>query len=270
MPDLARLLQEGTAHAWFYLPVAGLLGALHGLEPGHSKTMMAAFLIAVRGTIGQAVLLGLCAALSHSVVIWILAILALKFGHQWNVPATEPYLQLVSAAIIFGVAIWIACRTRSELQAEAAHHHHSHPGHAQAPGEDHDHAHGEYQDAHELGHAREIETRFAGRRVTTGQIALFGLTGGMLPCPAALTIVLVCLQLNHFTLGIAMVLAFSAGLAATLVSIGTIVAWGLHHAQRRFRGFGSLARRLPFFSSGLLAALAIFLGWQGWLHLAPR
>ena len=62
--DFSQLLQQGTAHAWLYIPVAILLGALHGLEPGHSKTMMAAFIIAVRGTVWQAALLGLCAALS--------------------------------------------------------------------------------------------------------------------------------------------------------------------------------------------------------------
>ena len=75
--DFSQLLQQGTAHAWLYIPVAILLGALHGLEPGHSKTMMAAFIIAVRGTAWQAALLGFCAALSHTLIIWILAGLAL-------------------------------------------------------------------------------------------------------------------------------------------------------------------------------------------------
>ena len=56
--DFAQLLQQGTAHAWLYIPVAILLGALHGLEPGHSKTMMAAFIIAVRGTVWRPARLG--------------------------------------------------------------------------------------------------------------------------------------------------------------------------------------------------------------------
>lgn len=59
MNDFTSLLQQGNA--WLFIPSAILLGALHGLEPGHSKTMMAAFIVAVRGTLKQAVLLGLAA-----------------------------------------------------------------------------------------------------------------------------------------------------------------------------------------------------------------
>jgi nickel/cobalt exporter len=70
MPDFADLLQQGSAHAWLFVPSAILLGALHGLEPGHSKTMMAAFIVAVRGTVTQAVLLGLAATISHTIVVW--------------------------------------------------------------------------------------------------------------------------------------------------------------------------------------------------------
>ncbi|WP_052370964.1 hypothetical protein [Chromobacterium haemolyticum] len=61
MPPIAELIQQGSINLWLFIPSAILLGALHGLEPGHSKTMMASFIIAIRGSIGQAVLLGLCA-----------------------------------------------------------------------------------------------------------------------------------------------------------------------------------------------------------------
>ena len=77
MDSFNQLAQQGGLHAWVFLPTALVLGALHGLEPGHSKTMMAAFIIAIRGTVAQAVLLGLCAAFSHSLLIWVLA--ALRF-----------------------------------------------------------------------------------------------------------------------------------------------------------------------------------------------
>jgi len=61
--------------------------------------------------------------------------------------------------------------------------------------------------------------------VTTGQIVLFGLTGGLMPCPAAFSILVICLQVKHVTLGFALVLAFSMGLALTLVATGSIAAW---------------------------------------------
>ena len=87
MPDIIHALQSGTMSLWLFIPTAILLGALHGLEPGHSKTMMAAFIVAIRGTVGQAVLLGLAAAISHSLIIWVLAALALHFGSQCDVSA---------------------------------------------------------------------------------------------------------------------------------------------------------------------------------------
>lgn len=69
MTEFSTLLQQGASNAWLFIPSAILLGALHGLEPGHSKTMMAAFIVAIRGTVTQAVLLGVAATLSHTAVV---------------------------------------------------------------------------------------------------------------------------------------------------------------------------------------------------------
>src|ERR1700738_1723102 len=104
MIDFSQALAKGTSHAWLFVPSAILLGALHGLEPGHSKTMMAAFIVAVRGTVGQAVLLGLAATVSHTAVVWAIALGGMYFGQRWNAEASEPYLQAVSAVLIIGVA----------------------------------------------------------------------------------------------------------------------------------------------------------------------
>jgi nickel/cobalt exporter len=105
MTSLTDLLQQGTAHAWLFVPSAILLGALHRVEPGHSKTMMAAFIIAVRGTVMHAVLLGLAATLSHTAVVWGIALGGQYLGEQWGGEANEPYFQLASAATIIGIAL---------------------------------------------------------------------------------------------------------------------------------------------------------------------
>jgi nickel/cobalt transporter (NicO) family protein len=126
MPDFFQALQSGSTNLWFFIPTAILLGALHGLEPGHSKTMMASFIIAIRGTIGQAVLLGLSAAISHSLMIWVLAAATIYFGSQWNAESIEPYIQLGSAVLIFGLALWMFLRTRKELREVSEHHDHAH------------------------------------------------------------------------------------------------------------------------------------------------
>ena len=128
MNEFLPLLQQGNA--WFFISSAILLGALHGLEPGHSKTMMAAFIIAIKGTVRQAVMLGLAATLSHTAIVWLIAFGGMYFSQKFTAEAAEPWLQLVSAFIILGTAIWMFWRTwrgeRNWLQAmqdRDTHHH---------------------------------------------------------------------------------------------------------------------------------------------------
>lgn len=299
MMDLAQLLREGSTNLWLFIPSALVLGALHGLEPGHSKTVMTAFIVAVRGTVGQAVLLGLSAAASHTAIVWIIALGGLYFGRNLNLETSEPWFQLASAIVILGVAAWMMWRTWREARPHGAHaghdHDHGHHGHSHAHDHDHPHDHdhghghhhdhghehhhdhghddhdhhalaalaGEGADAHERAHAEEIARRFAGRQVTTGQIVLFGLTGGLIPCPASITVLLLCLQLKAIAMGALLVLCFSVGLAATMVGVGVIAAVGMRHAERRFSGaFAAVAKRAPYASAGLIAIVGGAVAWQ--------
>src|ERR1700761_49463 len=118
MTPLSDLLQQGAAHAWLFIPSAILLGALHGLEPGHSKTMMAAFIIAVRGTVKQAVLLELAATLSHTAGMGVIALGGQYPGREWGGEASEPYFQLAFAVVIVGIALWMAWWTWREQRHE--------------------------------------------------------------------------------------------------------------------------------------------------------
>jgi ABC-type nickel/cobalt efflux system permease component RcnA len=279
MPDLVSLLRDGATNLWLFIPTAVLLGALHGLEPGHSKTMMAAFIIAVRGTVGQAILLGLAATISHTLIVWLVALLGLHFGSAYATEAVEPWLQLISGAIIIAIALWMMRQTFAEQ-----HHHHDHEHHEHEYDHDHDHAHVhhhdhsktqqaglqlgslDYEDAHARAHRLEIEKRFAGRKVTTGQIVMFGLTGGLIPCPASVTVLLVCLQLKQITTGALLVLCFSIGLAVTMVAVGAVAALGMDRAQRSWDGFGKLAARAPYISSALVILIglySLYLGFRG-------
>jgi len=268
MVPFADLIQQGAAKAWLFVPSAILLGALHGLEPGHSKTMMAAFIVAVRGTVGQAVLLGLAATISHTAVVWAIAIGGLTLSREFDAATSEPYFQLASAAIIVGIALWMIWRTWCERRP--AHHHHDHD-HAHDHDHDHDHDHHHHddqEDAHQREHEEQIRRTFGDRGATTGQIVLFGLTGGLIPCPAAVTVLLLCLQLREVALGVALVLCFSVGLALTLVTVGVAASLGMKHASERWSWFGTFARRAPYASSALVLVVGIAIGIQGWLHLA--
>lgn len=271
MNDFTSLLQQGNA--WLFIPSAILLGALHGLEPGHSKTMMAAFIVAVRGTLKQAVLLGLAATVSHTAVVWLIAMAGLWFGRGWNAQTSEPLFQLVSGIVIVLIACWMLWRTWRESQPHTHHDHHHEHDHHHDHGHRHDHHHAsssaaplvaeEWQDAHQRAHAQEINRRFDGRQVTTGQIVLFGLTGGLIPCPASITVLLICLQLKKFSLGATLVLGFSVGLALTLVASGAIAALSLKHATRRWPWLNDLSRKAPWFSGLLIIVVGIYMMLHG-------
>lgn len=273
MGEFSTLLQQGNG--WFFIPSAILLGILHGLEPGHSKTMMAAFIIAIKGTVKQAVMLGLAATLSHTAIVWLIALGGMYLSRAFTAQSVEPWLQLISAIIILSTACWMFWRTwRGEQQWLAGNHHHDHDhGHDHDHDHDHDH-HGHihpegatskaYQDAHERAHAADIQRRFDGQTVTNGQILLFGLTGGLIPCPAAITVLLICLQLKAFTLGATMVLSFSLGLALTLVTVGVGAAISVQQAAKRWSGFSTLARRAPYFSSILIGLVGVYMGIHGY------
>jgi nickel/cobalt exporter len=275
MTSLTDLLRQGAAHAWLFIPSAILLGALHGLEPGHSKTMMAAFIVAVRGTVGQAVLLGLAATVSHTAIVWAVALGGMYLFQGLSAEASEPYLQCASGLLILAIAAWMLWRTWSE-QHQGGHDHHDHDNH-------HDHHHhpdaalthaldvadGGWQDAHERQHAEDIRRRFLGRAVTTPQILLFGITGGLIPCPGAITVLLLCLQLKRLALGSVLVLCFSIGLALTMVTSGVIAALSVRYAERRFAGFGGLVRKAPYLSGAIILCVGASVALQGW-HALPH
>ena len=125
----------------------------------------------------------------------------------------------------------------------------------------------EYQDAHELAHANDIKKRFTNQHVTTGQIVMFGLTGGLIPCPASITVLLLCSQLKRVTLGAILVLGFSIGLALTLVLSGTIAALSVKHVSKRFSGYCAWGRKAPYFSSVLMILVGVYVGYEGLSHL---
>jgi len=269
MPSLADLIQSGGAAAWFFAPSAVLLGALHGLEPGHSKTMMAGFIIAIRGTVAQAVLLGLSATLSHTAIVWVIALIGLHYGAMIDLEANEPYFQMASGGLIMAIALWTVWRTWIDRHG-GHHHHYGHDHHHHHHSHDHDHDHDHHhdddlseQDAHSRAHAQAIARRFQGRRITTGQIILFGLTGGLIPCPASVTILVLCLQLRQVALGMTLVLCFSIGLALTLVGVGVIAAIGMNKLTAGSRFWADQTARLPYLSGAIIALAGLYVVFQG-------
>ena len=118
-----------------------------------------------------------------------------------------------------------------------------------------------------MAHARDIETRFANGRATHMQTISFGLVGGLIPCPAAITVLLLCLGIDQLWLGVGMVASFSIGLAVTLVTVGMVAALGLRYASSRYSGIERFMRTAPYISGVLIMMVVLFMAYSGYLHL---
>lgn len=268
MPDLVQIIAAGGHTPWFYLPVALMLGALHAAEPGHSKSLMAAFIVTIRGTPQQAILLGVSAAIGHSLVVWVIAMIGLALGDALILDRVEPWLLLASGAIVLVLGGRLVWGTLYHWRAQPDHfHRHTHDhghDHRHAP----DHAHDNHHDAHAAAHAREIAARFGAKgAISRWQVIWFGFTGGLTPCPAAITVLILCLQVKAVTLGIGMVAAFSLGLAVTLVGIGLAATLSLRHAAGRWSGFAQIAEFLPLVSGLIILGLSVSFIWRGLVGL---
>ena len=112
MPNIETVIQSGAANAWLLLPTAVFLGALHALEPGHSKSMMTAFIVAIQGTAAQAALLAMLATVGHTIVVWVLALIAWYLGNAGRAGTSR--------------AVAFADRRHAHRGAGVAHHHAPH------------------------------------------------------------------------------------------------------------------------------------------------
>jgi ABC-type nickel/cobalt efflux system permease component RcnA len=139
--------------------------------------------------------------------------------------------------------------------AHDPHHDHSHD-HYHAHGHPHAHAadvHHHADGAHSHGLFSKPHTHLPpeGQRVTLGSLLALGISGGIIPCPSALVVLLSAIAFHRVGVGLVLIVAFSAGLAVVLTAIGLLMVYG-----RR------LLSRLPFEGRllqplGVLSALAV-------------
>jgi ABC-type nickel/cobalt efflux system permease component RcnA len=251
MMPITALLHQTPAQVWLFLPAAIVLGALHGLEPGHSKTMMAAFIIATRGTVAQAIVLGLAATLSHTLLVWAVALL----GPQLHAEADAPLFQLASAAAFMGLAARMLLHGRRHRRAR--------PSARAATQEE------EACTPQERARVNAIRRRLARVRLDASQMVALSLRQGLIPCPAALAVMLLCLQVPRTALSVSVAFCFSVGLAITMISAGVAAALGVQHTERRWSEFDALAGRAATAAGMVAILLALYVGWQEWLGVSP-
>jgi ABC-type nickel/cobalt efflux system permease component RcnA len=216
------------------LCVALVLGAVHALSPGHGKTIVGAYLIGSRGTPKHAVFLGLTVTVTHTAGVFLLGFATLYASHYIMPERLFPILSLVSAALVLVMGgVLLLQRIRAALHPRPAFVPLDAPAIQRAPllapayaiGNATLHSHGGGKPHSHLPPGA------AGERVTWRGLLALGISGGLVPCPSALVILLAAVALNKTLLGIVLVLAFSSGLAITLTGVGLVFLY----ARNRFR-----------------------------------
>lgn len=240
------------------LALSFFFGALHGLEPGHGKTIVAAYLVGARGTIGNALFLGWIVTLTHTMSIILLGLVT-HLASQYVLPEQIfPYLGTASGLLIVGIGTWLLVghlrgRGHGHSHGHEAHHHgRSHEAHHHDHGHSHeahhhDHSHGE----HGHGHSHEIPNK-----VTLGSLLTLGISGGIVPCPGALMILLSAVALRRIPFGLLLLVAFSVGLAASLIAIGILFVKARPLVDR-FSGDGRWIQWLPIASAVVIIVVGL-------------
>jgi ABC-type nickel/cobalt efflux system permease component RcnA len=266
----ARELTPATMAAALLLAV--LLGAGHALTPGHGKTVVAAYLVGARGTALHAVVLGLVTTITHTAGVFLLGFATLLLSRYVLPERIYPWLELISGALVVvlgaGLLRGRLLHARSTGRgAQDSDHHHDH-GHDH--GHEHDHAHerdhnhdhhhgpGGHTHDHEQIIADRVAQAIQNRAVSWRSLLALGISGGLLPCPSALVVLLGAVALGRVGFGMLLIVAFSLGLAAVLTGIGLVLVYA-RSLFERLPSSGLLLRALPVASAAIvvLAGLGI-------------
>jgi len=241
---------------WFLFTAALIamgLGALHALEPGHGKTIVAAYLVGSRGTARHAVLLGLIVTASHTIGVFALGAVTL-YASRYIVPEQlYPWLGVLSGLTIAGLGCYMLLRRLTGTATD----------HSHLPGNPNSHWTflKRPNDATMEGKSAHLASASA-KSVSLTQLFTLGITGGIIPCPAALIVLLSAFALHRIALGFFLIVAFSLGLAAVLIGFGTAMVYA-----RRFMSHlqvdGPLTKRwLPVASSAFITVLGCIVAFQ--------
>jgi nickel/cobalt exporter len=252
-----------------YYLTATVLGGMHALEPGHGKTVVAAYLIGTKGKKTDAVVLGLVVALTHTFSVILLAIAAKVASTRLTLTeeSLHGYLGLVAGLLILAVGIWMLV---GRIRGKEPFHFHSHDhnlahGHDSPHHRTHDHdPHHHEPNTHEAIHTHEHEhgsdihdVAVQGeRRVGLWQLFVLGVSGGLVPCPAAIAILLAAVAAGRLGEGLTYILLFSVGLAAVLIAVGMIVVSAGKLASR-FLDAKKFARKISIVSAAIITLIGV-------------
>jgi ABC-type nickel/cobalt efflux system permease component RcnA len=269
---LMRLLASSTLSTniiLIALLVAFWLGAFHALSPGHGKTVVGAYLVGSHGTAKHAILLGIIVTITHTLGVFILGLVTL-YASKYILPEKlYPWLGFVSGLGVVAIGFGLF------LQRYRHWYEHSHLGHVHSPEHfpdhvhehtrGHGHTHGSGGHAHDHSHGHHsngVLTHTHGgvthshdySNVKFRDLFTLGVSGGMVPCPSALVVLLGAISLNRVGLGLLLIVAFSFGLALVLMAIGLLMVYARGFMER-FSGGGRIWGIVPVLSALVVAVL---------------
>ncbi len=251
---LSRLLERG--HLGWGVVAIGMLaafamGAVHALSPGHGKTIVAAYLVGTRGTVKHAAFLGLMVTFTHTITVFFLGFATLFLSRYVLPEKIYPVLGAVSGLAIAWIGMslfWKRLRAARGAAANGHHHHHDHDDQHDGGAYAHDHG-----DGHVHTHAPEGE-------VSMASLAALGASGGLVPCPSALVLLLSAIALGRIALGLILLVAFSTGLAVVLMAIGITVVYAGHWIPDSGKAAGHPAfRYLPVASAAVIVCAGVIM-----------
>ena len=234
------------------LLIAFIFGSFHALSPGHGKTMVAAYLVGSRGTVKHALALGIIVTVTHTLGVFALGFVTL-FASKYVVPEKlYPILSVVSGLAVFGVGIWLlTSRLRGASDDHTHGHSHDHGAdeihlhlsdeeHALAHAQGHEHTHDDHGHSHSHDHDHGHSHGFGHHHhhhvpegpITAKSLLALGISGGIVPCPSALVVLLSAVALHRIVYGMVLISAFSVGLASVLIVIGMMVVSTRHWFER--------------------------------------
>jgi ABC-type nickel/cobalt efflux system permease component RcnA len=239
-------------------------GAIHALSPGHGKTIVAAYLVGSRGNLRHALFLGGMVTFTHTISVFLLG-LGTLFLSKYVVPdKVYPILGAFSGLTIVAIGASLFYQRLKRLVIPPPHDHHqahdhdhdhehphththelahahAHSAHEHDHGHSHDHPHehshshdhphghhdhhhgGDHDHGHHHGpggHSHVIEGE-----VTMASLVGLAVSGGLVPCPSALVLLLSSIAIGRVGLGLLLLVSFSLGLALVLMAIGCMVLY---------------------------------------------
>ena len=276
------------------LLISFLWGAMHAMTPGHGKTIVGAYLVGTRGTIKHALYLGVTTTITHTLGVFAFGLLTLLAARYIVPEKLFPWITLLSGLFVVGIGLnlfirrfksagfstWLArYKTRHSnlepvyspslagMHIETASHTHNHEfvlhaaqehSHSHTPGHSHDHhdhhlhEHGHHDHSHDhMDHSHTPPENISWR-----SLLALGVSGGLLPCPSALVVLLGAIALNKIGFGLSLVLAFSLGLAGALTAIGVLFIFA-GRLFDRFPSNGKVIGFLPVLSALFVSALGM-------------